>query len=407
MHSSPFSGLSSVAQTYRFGLGIKLRQGLRKSAQLLLLPFVIGALQQSVQAQSSASTDIVGFVSVTALGDSDTRFSAPLHRPTAYQGVVSSVSGNVITVQGSPAWSTSPQQWQYLMGSQTNTYYVEFGSGAKEGLYYTIVSNGSNALTIDLAGDTLEGAVISGDSIRIIPYWTLGTLFPNQAGVTGTTNIGGSGSMTRIFLPDVITGGVDLAASSSYYYYTGTGFGGAGWRRQGGGLSNIKNDDVIPPDLFVIFRQDGVASTVIQVASGAVPITTSGGTDRRYIIGTVTANVPQDNAVALGVPVPLTLSQLNLFQSGAFTGTTNAGGSTGDKLYVFDDSVAGINKAASSSYYYYTGTGFGGPGWRKQAGGLNVIRDSEVVFQPGTGIIIRKEASPVPSTVVWSIPLSY
>lgn len=398
MYSSHFSGLSSVAHTDQFTPGRKLSQGLRKSVQLLLLPLAIGVLHQSVQAQSAANTDIVGFVSVTALGNSDTRFSAPLHRPTAYQGVVGSVSGDVITVQGTPAWATSPQSWVYASGTQSNTYYVEFGSGAKEGMYYSVIANGANTLTLELANDTIEGSVVSGDIIRIIPYWTFSTLFPGQVGITGTTASGGAGAATKILFPDLITAGKNLATAFTYFYYTGTGGIGPSWRRAGSGVA-VMNDQVILPDVPVIIRQDGVGTSAIQVVTGAVA-----NNSRAYVLNTLAASTDQDNAISVDVPVPMTLTESNLAQSGAFVGTTSAGGATGgDRLFVYDNATVGINKAPIV-YFYYIGAG--GPMWRRVGGGP-AAQDSVQVFQPGNGYVIRKAGAASPYSVVWTLTPSY
>jgi uncharacterized protein (TIGR02597 family) len=372
---------------------------------LLLLSLM--AMTTATLAQ--VTTTPVGFNTVTALGNSDTRLSTPLQRSSVYQGLVQSVSGNVITVQGLPGWTSG--QFLYVAGSQANTYYVTPTSGNKIGMFYTITANtadngtaNTTTLTVDSAGDTLDGVsgIVTGDSLSIIPYWTLDTVFPGQVGITTTTSISGAGSMTRIFIPDPTSAGVDLAATISYYYYSGTGFGGAGWRRSGGGLTNKKNDDILTPDSYVIIRQDGVVSNAVITVAGGVP-----SSARSYIIGTRAANTDQDNAIAVDVPVPLTLTQSNLFESGAFAGTTSISGASGDKLLVFDDTTAAIDKAAVKSYYYYTGTGFGGAGWRLQGGGLTTIRNNDVVFQPGSGYNIRKQGTGAVSTFIWRMPLTY
>lgn len=360
-----------------------------------------------VVGQTTTTTEPVGFNEITSLGNSDTRFSVPFHRSTAYQGAVQSVSDNVISTQGSPNWTTN--QFVYASGSQPNHFYVEFGSGSREGVAYTVSANDTASITVDLNGDTLQGSVAAGDIIRIIPFWTFSTLFPSGTGITGTDVISGSGSLTRVFVPDLSSAGTNLAASSSYYYYTGSAFGGPGWRKQGGGFANIKDDEPISPDLYVTVRQDGVATNVLLTGKGAVPITTAGSTLRSYLLGTLQSNLPQDNALAPDIPLPLTLAASNLYTgpTGAFVGTTSISGSSGDKVLVFDDSVPSINKAASKSYYYYTGTGFGGAGWRLQGGGFTTIRDNEIVFRPGSGVIIRKEATPAPTFFIWNIPLAY
>jgi uncharacterized protein (TIGR02597 family) len=357
------------------------------------------ALATASQAQTTVSSDPVGFNSITALGNSDTRFSVPLHRTQAYQGAVASVSGNVITLSGTPGFTAS--QFVYASGTQTDTFYVEFATGAKSGLSYTVASNDASSVTLNLNGDTLS-SVAAGDTLRIIPYWTLNTLFPSQAGISTTSAINGTGSLTQILMPDLTNPGVDLTSPATYYYYSGTSFGGPGWRKLAGGFTNIKNDDVIPPDVAVVVRQNGVATSSLLTATGAVP--TNG---RKYVIGTLASNTPQDNAIAIDVPVTLSLTQSNLFESGAFAGTTAINGTSGDQLLVFDDTVAGFDKNPTATYYYYTGTSFGGAGWRKLAGGFTNIKNTDTPFQPGSGFIIRKQATSNATAAVWSLPLPY
>jgi uncharacterized protein (TIGR02597 family) len=360
-------------------------------------------------AQAQIYSPIVGFNTVTALGNSDTRFSVPLHRSSAFQGVVQSVAGSVITVQGLPGWTLN--QFVYSAGVQTNIYYVSVGSGNKGGMYYTVTANSADSgtpdtstITVDAAGDVLDGGsgILNGDTISVIPYWSFATLFPGQQGITTTTAANGSGAMTRVFVPDVSSAGSNLAASSQYYYYTGASFGGAGWRKTGGGLSTIRDNETISPDVFVVIRQDGVGTSTILTATGTVPTG-----NRRYVIGTISPNVDQDNAIAVDVPVPLTLAQSKLFESGAFTAAPNANGTGGDKLFVYDDTTVATNKSAAKQYYYYNGASFGGAGWRLSGGGLSTIRNDEVVFQPGSGYIIRKLATPSPATVIWTLPTNF
>ncbi|MCF7790207.1 MAG: TIGR02597 family protein [Prosthecobacter sp.] len=369
---------------------------------LLLLPLIATATM------AQETTSPVGFNTVTALGSSDTRLSAPLQRHAVYQGVVQSVAGNEITVQGLPGWTLN--QFLYVSGSQPNTYYVTPTTGNKKGMFYTLTANSADSgtantttVTVDAAGDTLDtgSGILSGDALSIIPFWTLDTMFPGQAGITGTTAILGTGAVTQILVTDPTTVGTDLASSRTYYYFTGSTFGGPGWRMISGGFTSIKNDDVILPDLPIIVRQNNVPTSQITVV-GSVP-----ASDRKYIIGTLQANQDQDNNIAVDIPVPMTLTQSNLYQSGAFLGTSNIFGVGGDKLLVFNDAVTGYDKSANFTYYYFTGTTNGGEGWRRVGGGFSTIRDNDVIFQPGSGYVVRKIATPTPSTAVWSIPLPY
>ena len=363
-----------------------------------------------VQAQTTVSTAPVGFNSVSTLGNSDTRFSVPLHRPAVYAGLVQSVSGtggNIVTAQGTPGWTTGPDQFVYAQGTQSNTYYIEFTSGNKVGMTYTVADNSTNTLTLDLNGDALDGsngtgAVAAGDSFSVIPYWTLGTLFPSGQGVTAAANVTGSGSLTQILVISGNAEGINLAPNFTYYYYGGNGTFAAGWRQIGGGFTTLFDDTVVSSDQTVVIRQNGVSATSVLTATGTVPTN-----QRSYVIGTIQANAQQDNWIGIDVPIALTLAQSNLATSGAFTGASNVTGTGGDELLVFDDTVAGYNKAPNSIYYYYGGNGTFAAGWRKVGGGFTTLFDSTAVFQPGSGYIIRKQATSVPTSAVWSLPLPY
>lgn len=379
-----------------------------KPTAFLLAAILAAASTQGITMAAEVSTDPVGVNSVTALGNSDTRFSIPLQRPLVFQGAVQSVADAVVTVQGSPTWASN--EFVYVAGTQSNAYYLTFTTGTRAGMYYTVTSNaaavGANTatLTLDLNGDDLGavGGVVAGDKFKIIPYWTLNTLFPNQVGITKSSLITGTGALTRILFYDANNTGINLASSGTYFYYEGQSFGGSGWRRINGGFTAIKNDEIILPDAYVVLRQEQVATSLVATAVGVVP-----AGERRYLIGTLLPNVTQDNLLALDLPIPLSLSQSKLWESGAFTGASVISGSDGDKLLIYDDTVVGKNKGASKSYFYFTGSTNGGPGWRQVNGGFSAIKNDEVVFKPGSGFVIRKLAASTPSTVVWTIPAAY
>jgi uncharacterized protein (TIGR02597 family) len=94
----------------------------------------------------------------------------------------------------------------------------------------------------------------------------------------------------------------------------------------------------------------------------------------------------------------MTLAQSNLFQSGTFEASSSHG-TRADELLVFSNSEVKRNKSPLLTYYYFTGAG-SPAGWRRIGGGLTTVRDSDVVFEPGSAYVIRKKASPTPSVVV-------
>jgi uncharacterized protein (TIGR02597 family) len=363
------------------------------------------ALPLNLQAQSFS--DPVGFNKITALGESDTYYSAPFHRQTKEIGTVESVSGGTIVVEGTPTWATS--EFVYSQGTQPNTYYISFTSGSRAGMYYTITANtaayGNNTatLTIDLNGDVIDDSqgVQPNDTFKVIPYWTLSTLFPGQQGITTSTSIGGVGSCTCIFFPDLTSPGVNIASSAMFFYYDGTSFNGPGWRKIGGGFGVKFDDQVVIPDCYVIIRQEA-APTVSLVSSGNVPLG-----KKAFTLATLQSNLAQDIAIALDIPIPLSLWDSQLFQSGALKPSTTINGIDGDRLLYYDNSFAIKNRSSSKIFYYYTGSLYGGPGWRQTAGGFTAIKNNEVVFHPGSGFVIRKAAENVPTTKIWKINPPY
>jgi uncharacterized protein (TIGR02597 family) len=306
--------------------------------------------------------------------------SVPLNRPFVYTGRVSSVTGSNVFVQGAPGWTTN--QFTYASGTQSNTYFLSVidTNSPKRGMFYTITANLKARLIVDPAGDDLS-TLTAGTQIRITPYWTFGTLFPGGQGVSPSSSQGTH--VTEILTSSGTKVGVNLSPDYIYYYYSGSN---PGWRRVGGGLNTVRDDDILLPDTFFVYRQKSSAQNVVNCV-GAVQIKPFATP-----IGVLATNTKQDNFVAYPVANSLTLSQMQLFESGSFAGSASQGTHT-DELYVFDNTTPGYNKSPIYIYYYYTGAGFGGPGWRRSGGGLSTIRNSDVVFNPGQGFIIRKAAS--------------
>ena len=338
----------------------------------------------------TATTDPVGFVKVDYQGNSDSYSSIPFKRTPEYAGSLASVSGNQLTASGTPNFGNLV----YAAGTQPKTYYVLFTSGPKLGLFYTITANTATTVTVDPLGDDISG--VAAATFQVIPYDTLGTLFPGGQGVVGSAAHGLAVRKTEILIPDHTTAGANLAATAPYYYYTGIAGAGPGWRRQGA-TGTIVNDGVLYPDsTFIVRQNDGTASNTTFM--GTVHMKSLAAT-----IGTIDANTKQDNAVALPIPAELNLTQSNLFESGAFVGSTAHGLAVRkDELLVWDNAVAGKNKAADRIYYYYTGVAGVGPGWRLQ-GASGTVANTDIVIAPNGGIVIRKAATPAPGTVTWTV----
>lgn len=334
---------------------------------------MLGALLMALpafRAQAEPASDPAGFYRITCLGNSDTIVSIPFTRPAAANVVVDSVAANEVTVKGTPGWTAD--QFVYAAGTQPNTYYVRFLSGAKEGSYYPVTDNGTDSLTLSLGDDDIS-SVADGDQAAVIPYWTLGTAFPDGRGVVATTLV--FDRKTEVFVRDFTEPGVNQGVKATYYFFQPNGQTGE-WRDfNEDGVK--KDDEVLLPDVYMIVRHNTAASTVMTVR-GSVPVS-------KLTMPLMTEPaMKQDNFVALTRPAVVTLNDSGLVQSGAFLASPTVFNRT-DELFVFDNSVVGKNKGPVATYFYHEGA------WRKF--GFTDDFGNDPVFTPGTGVIIRKNST--------------
>lgn len=326
---------------------------------------------------TTVTSDPSAFCRIPLLGNSDTLVSIPVLRPAATFGVVQSFLGNAVQIQGSPAWQ--PNQWIYNAPAQTNTYFALFLTGSHEGEFFTVTANSSDTLTLDLLGASLSG-VTTGDRIALVPYWTLGTLFPSGRSIAASPTPGNRS--TEILLPDVGATGVNVPTAKTYYFWNGA------WRQVGTGLV-VKNDEVFLPDMFFWVRNNLPGSDEL-VANGTVL-----STKWRFLVRR-NSNGQQDNLVALPRINTVALNASGLFESGAVRASSSPGNRL-DELMVFDNSVAAKNKSAAATYYYWNNA------WRKVGAGAADV-GTDLVFTPGTGVVLRSGSGA--STTVWTNSLN-
>ena len=313
------------------------------------------------------TTNPVGVIQITALGNSDTLVSLPLLHPATFNGIVESLSGATeVTVSGSPGWTEDV--W-------AGGYYTFGRSGLFEGQYATILSNTADSITVEGDESTLEDVVV-GDKFSIHPYWTLGTLFPSGDGVNSATSH--VSRDTEVMFPDVGAIGINLAAYSTYYYLGGE------WKKVGGDLSWDYRDDILLPDSYFIVRHNTSNSTTITftgeviVGNIALPIVSQDISE-------------QDNIIGLQRPIEMTLDQSDL--------GPNLGAN--DALYVWDQNVRQKNRLiANADKYTYVGTT-----WYKNDSPVD--GGSEEVFLPGFGFVIRKDVNDEVTEEIWTNPPNY
>lgn len=310
----------------------------------------------------------VGFVSVTVPAASDAALGAPLSRAEEFQGVIESISGNTITVAGTPGWTAN--QFVYASGTQPKTYFARIDSGAKEGLIATIASNSTGSVTVtlpsgeDFTNISTNAALVSpattGDSISIAPYWTPASL------ITGVV------AGTQILRYPTATPGTNLSSAATYL------FNGTNWFQ---GATNV-NDVAFGNAEGFVLRNNSASPQTISI-TGSVPMT-----GHRTRLVTLAANTSQDQRIFYNSPIPEIIG--NVFPPTALT--------AGDRLLAFDNTATGKNKSSSATLLWT------GSAWMQ--GSTNVTTTYQL--QPGNSYVFRKNQSGAsPSVATWSDLQSY
>ncbi|MEQ1747849.1 MAG: TIGR02597 family protein [Prosthecobacter sp.] len=334
-------------------------------------PKILSTLAALALAQGSlfaANTDPVGFVSVTALANSDVTLSVPMTRTAEFKGLISAISATTGTVTitvgpTSPNWTTTPSQ-QFAPGvTNGKTYAVKLATGAKEGLILPVVGNGTSTLivTVNAADDLTD--VLVGDSIDVMPYWSLGSLFSS---LTATSSV-------EIQYYPTNSPGIN---SSPVLIYE---LAGTNWLNQDSGLNS--NDIPLPFGTSYLARNNN-PSPVTFTFLGAVPMS-----KHRSLLQNLSAGQQQDIRVGYTAPVPQTVGSIAIGQT------------PGDELHIYNNNVAGQNKSPTQILEYTVG------GWLDQDSGLNV--STTLFLQPGQGYLLRRSASNSTTPYVWTALPSY
>lgn len=315
------------------------------------------------------ATDPVGFVSVRCLSGSDTHVSVPFNQAVAFAGKALTASGNVITVEGSPAWVTDAFV-------TPRAHFVKVISGTKAGAWFTIVSNGANSLTLNLDQGSLTN--VAGADIRVYPFLKLGDVFPvGNATIHQSASTSVIARRSTVLIPNSSGSGTNLLPEGSYYLTP------QGWRTSialpGPIAVNSLVDPYLRPDSYFIVRHRSQEPTTTFTAVGSVEM---------HPVQTVITTLPaasSDHPVSNLRPVPVKLRDLGLVSSGAFLGSNGTSViARRDVLYVYDNTVAGTNKLPKSTFYYDSQAS----SWRDAQASNRVANDDEIL--PGSGFVIRK-----------------
>ena len=366
---------------------------------LILAAVGLASTASRSSAQTTVTTDPVGFISTNCLSNSDTFLANPFTRPSEFVGTVTSVSGSTVVVSGTPGW-TAATQFVYAAGTQPKTYYAIFGpstSGtyAREGAIYTVVTNGSNSLTLAINGDnTAFSAIPATATITVIPYWTLATVFPaSDATVSFTPTTSTFSMKTQVLIPNYSGTGKDMAPKMVYFYYSSL-TSGTGWRTTGDYITD-QGDTVLMPTGYIIVRNRSNAPTLPLTQSGAVY------TKKLGLAVSSQITTKQDNYVTHGRPVDVPLSSLGFVPSltsisGNFIATTTTF-TMKDQIYLYDNTTTVLNKAPSKVYYYISSGS--NVGWRDTGDPL-ADRSADTI-PAASAIILRKAVTTDGASSFW------
>jgi uncharacterized protein (TIGR02597 family) len=258
------------------------------------------------------------------------------------------------------------------------------------GRYFDVVSNTATSITIDNGGTEVSSIA----DFKVIPYWTLGTLFPSGTGVGTTEDVFEPNGLVQFKDPTAI--GANRPAPKSYFHYTGSEESGTGWYDNDNVAGGIQDDLTIDPFIVARVRNFGALKQV--VVSGSVPTSS-------VAVPVVTAAVTNDNYLSVQYPIDVTLAGSGL--SAVLTPSTDIFEPV-DLVQIYGETATGRNKAIVATYFYYTGEEESGTGWYDNDNVAAGLQDNVIgILKAGRTFTVRKSAgTPGTSQAIATPPYS-
>lgn len=320
----------------------------------------------SVLAQTTATTDPVGFITLSAAGASGGASSAltfqglGLTRAVEYQGSAETVGTNTL-VDNEATWTDNQ------FNGANGAFYLELTSGSNAGSTYDIQATAAGTKTITLT-QNLGAGTTAPVTFKIRKHWTVASVFgPNNEGGLG----GGSSTSADQIL-------VYNGASYDTYYYQTTGLGGVGWRKAGAPAVDASATILFSEEGFIVKRKQATVANIVllgAVKMGQSSIPVASGTN---IIGNVCA-------------ANMTLNSSGLYTGNSSTGLAGGSVTAADQIQVW-------NGTTYDTYYYQT-SGLGGVGWRKA--GAPAVDAATAPIPVGTSIVIKRK---IANGFSWIVP---
>ena len=346
----------------------------------------------SLSAQASASTNPVGFVSTEIFNGDDVVVGLQLERTSVYQGSVSSVLGNVVSLLNANLDVLAGPHYMLVVSSFTPTM---------EGKWFEIQSNNFDSLT--LVDNVQSLGLTSSDIVKITPFWTLSELFPSGKGVGVSSDP--FSPVSFVMIPDLTSSGVNLARNKFYFYHDGSSpiVGNiAGWYDNDNIFGGTVDSLPLSPETYIAIRNQSGANQRY-LMSGAVPVSTYSTNIVRLV-----DRVSQDNALVNPYPKSMTLSESGL--KDVIDVTTNPFSPTDLILLYVNSQGSGTNVPPSKVYFYHDGSSsiLGNvAGWYDNDNIFGGVVDNSVSIPGGGAFVVRKSSSGLAETRVWNPQLPY
>jgi len=337
---------------------------LRSSLAILL------AAGFSANAQTTATTDPVGFTTVTVRGKTTAAkaFSTvviPMERADAFAG---SCAGASFSLDGSNRTVITFGSDLFTANQFTGTgnqHYLRLTSGSNNGDFSTIVANTANSITL---ADNFNSVLSTSSTFGVTPYWTLNTAFPSGGGLNSGANVNAADNV--IIYNANFTGTTYFYSSSNNRWQTGI---------------TAANDVIIPPGtgLGVDRKQ---SSAVGLVFPGSVPL----GWTAVDVNGSTSGSATKNTLVGSAYPLASKrLADLGLYTGSSTTGLQGgANANASDTVTIYNQST-GVGVA----YFYSTSNN------RWQTG---ITDASNVTIPEGAAVLIARKSGRAAFT--WYIP---
>jgi len=290
-------------------------------------------------------------------------------------------------VTGTAANLTATAGTAWVADQFKNTHFVQFTSGPGSGFMTPILGNTATALSVNSPDPGLK-KLIANDRYRIVPFWTLASLFPPATQTTFHPSTGRLPTQrgSELLVYGAGTPGTNLVPTQIFFVTASE------WRQAGPGLPSADSFILPPNAVFVVRHQPAAAATSFR-PSGMV----SNAVTSLPLAGMAGSVV--DHFIGLTRPVPVKLTELGLgndvFQ--ASTGLTPA--TRKDELLIFDNSIASYDKTESARYFRFNNK------WYKDAVAPPIADADQLPH--GAVVVIRKALNASATPVFWQNPATY